>query len=142
MHLMAGTVNRHDILVIAILHLVIDIDSFIASILLQCILKLNIINEKIYTFLWFWLAVLALVSVLDFLLRLLILLVSPLRTLIIRNRMQGVSRSGLSTKLMRHCQIGDFLLLDMISKNMDPIHFSNAVDLLVRKFGEFSYIID
>ncbi len=42
----SGTIQRHDA---------------------QCVLPINIINEKIYVFLWFWFIILTVISVLNFL---------------------------------------------------------------------------
>ena len=44
-----------------------------------CILALNIINEKIYVFLWFWFVALALFSALAILYRMMMLLIPSLR---------------------------------------------------------------
>ena len=40
--------------------------SFIFLLLFQCVLPINIINEKIYIFMWFWFAVLAIITFFNF----------------------------------------------------------------------------
>ena len=40
--------------------------SFIFVLLFQCVLPINIINEKIYIFMWFWFAVLAIITFFNF----------------------------------------------------------------------------
>merc|ERR1712210_194978 len=51
-----------------------------------CILPLNIINEKIYVFLWFWFIFVAVVSAIHFLYRLAVMLIPQLRTNLLRAR--------------------------------------------------------
>lgn len=61
----SGTVTRHDGL---------------------CILALNIINEKIYVFLWFWFVAVAVFSAMAILYRMIVLMVPSLRTSVIMAR--------------------------------------------------------
>ena len=61
----SGTINRHDSL---------------------CILALNIINEKIYVFLWFWFVSVAIISALAILYRVVIFLVPSVRVTVIMGR--------------------------------------------------------
>ena len=61
----SGTITRHDGL---------------------CILALNIINEKIYVFLWFWFVSVAMISALAILYRVLIFLVPSMRVTVIMGR--------------------------------------------------------
>ena len=51
-----------------------------------CILALNIINEKIYVFLWFWFVSVAMMSALALLYRVVIFLVPSLRVTVIMGR--------------------------------------------------------
>ena len=61
----SGTITRHDGL---------------------CILALNIINEKIYVFLWFWFVSVAMISALAILYRVIIFLVPSMRVTVIMGR--------------------------------------------------------
>ena len=51
-----------------------------------CILALNIINEKIYVFLWFWFVSVAMISALALLYRLVIFLMPSIRVTVIMGR--------------------------------------------------------
>ena len=51
-----------------------------------CILALNIINEKIYVFLWFWFVAVAIFSAISILYRLIVLMVPSLRVGVIMAR--------------------------------------------------------
>ena len=67
----SGTITRHDGL---------------------CILALNIINEKIFVFLWFWFVLLALISALALVYRIAILSVPSLRVRVIMKKLHGLIR--------------------------------------------------
>ena len=107
----AGTIQRHDAL---------------------CILALNIINEKIYTFLWFWFIILAIITSIDFLVRILILLMPPVRMFLLRSRL-SVPQKDDADVITQRCSIGDWLLVDFLSKNMDTMIFSNVVSKLAKE---------
>ena len=107
----AGTIQRHDAL---------------------CILALNIINEKIYTFLWFWFIILAIITSIDFLVRIIILLMPPVRMFLLRSRL-SVPQKDDADVITQRCSIGDWLLVDFLSKNMDTMIFSNVVSKLAKE---------
>ncbi len=48
-----------------------------------CVLPLNIINEKIYIFIWFWLIIVTIISALALVYRLLVLVIPKLRVALI-----------------------------------------------------------
>ena len=101
----SGTVERHDGL---------------------CVLPLNIINEKIYIFLWFWFIILASITGMFLLYRLGVLFGAGIRTAMIQARSGRVSRDKIADILGEpglnyFQQIGDFFLLYLIAKNMDEV---------------------
>ena len=101
----SGTVERHDGL---------------------CVLPLNIINEKIYIFLWFWFILLASITGMFLLYRLGVLFGAGIRTAMIQARSGRVSRDKISDILNEpglnyFQQLGDFFLLYLIAKNMDEV---------------------
>ncbi|XP_046445811.1 innexin inx2-like [Daphnia pulex] len=107
----SGTIQRHDAL---------------------CILALNIINEKIYTFLWFWFIILAIITSIDFLARVVIVMMPPVRMFLLRSRLSAPQKDDADV-ITQRCSIGDWLLVDFLSKNMDTMVFSNVVGKLAKE---------
>jgi len=107
----SGTVERHDGL---------------------CVLPLNIINEKIYIFLWFWFILLASITGMFLLYRLGVLFGAGIRTAMIQARSGRVSRDKISDILSEPSlnyfqQVGDFFLLYLIAKNMDEVGMKELI---------------
>ncbi|CAG0917117.1 unnamed protein product [Notodromas monacha] len=86
-----------------------------------CVLAWNIINEKIYVFLWFWFVILAVVTALGFLYRLASVFYSPLRAkiLLLKN---AAAREEVEC-VLDQCHVGDWYFLSHISAEMDPRDF-------------------
>lgn len=91
-----------------------------------CVLPLNIVNEKIFVILWFWLITLAMVSTLAVLYRILLLSFPPLRTVMIMGQMRYIKRSTVS-KIVKHFGFGDWFVLYLLGKNMNPIIFKDLI---------------
>jgi len=92
-----------------------------------CVLPLNIINEKIYIFLYFWFIFLGAISAIWFIYRLLTIFSFDLRVNIIHARSdrmvpKELIRVALSNP--KHSgteRLGDYLLLYLITKNVNPL---------------------
>jgi len=112
----SGTLERHDAL---------------------CVLPLNIINEKIYIFLWFWLVALAAVTAVWLLYRLCTMFVLKLRVSTISARCGGLihkDRIVAALTIEDHNyfqQLGDYLLLYFITKNLSPMIMKDVFDAIV-----------
>merc|ERR1711874_782205 len=111
----SGTITRHDGL---------------------CILALNIINEKIYVFLWFWFVAVACISALAILYRVIIFLVPSMRVTVIMGRsLCQVDKDAVEDVLScpRHSwvdKIGDYFVVYLLSKNLPPIALKEVLEEL------------
>lgn len=94
-----------------------------------CVLSLNIINEKIYLFLWFWFIVLAVISSISLVYRVIVIFSPETRLYLFRSKVRLASPD--SVKLIcRKAMIGDWFILYQIAKNMDPSIFVEFVQEL------------
>ena len=98
-----------------------------------CILPLNIVNEKIYVFLWFWFILLAVVSGLALLYRLAVVLGSQARMYLLRAQARLAPRNEVEL-VARKCQIGDWFVLLLLGKNIDPLVYKELICDLARRF--------
>lgn len=111
----SGTITRHDGL---------------------CILALNIINEKIYVFLWFWFVAVAVFSAIAVVYRTVIILVPSLRVSVICARsLHQVDKSSVEAVL--NCpthswldQLGDYWIVYLLSKNLNPVAMKELLEEL------------
>ncbi|XP_050424115.1 innexin inx3-like [Adelges cooleyi] len=87
-----------------------------------CILSQNNLNEKIYLFLWFWFIVIAILSNLALLYRFAYITLSVIKRNQLVKMLKFTNNKYELTDLIKKLQIGDFLLLYFIGKN---IHFMN-----------------
>nr|XP_045616204.1 innexin inx2-like [Procambarus clarkii] len=90
-----------------------------------CVLPLNIVNEKIFIFLWFWFIIVAVCSGAGLLYRLATFLPIVRHTLLrVRSRLSD----SLTVRCVTHkCQIGDWFLLYQLAKNMDPLIYKEFI---------------
>jgi len=102
----SGTIQKHDAL---------------------CVLPINIINEKIYIFLYFWFVFLGAISAVWLVYRLLTIFSHNLRVNVIYARSERqVPKSKISACLSNPAhtgleRLGDYLLLYLITKNVNPL---------------------
>lgn len=98
----------------------------------MCILPINIINEKIYVFLWFWFILLAIFSGLVMGYRFVIFFWPRTRYVILKSRARLANPDYIEVILER-CKLGDWFLLDLLCKNMDSLNFRDVVNDLAKK---------
>jgi len=96
-----------------------------------CVLPINIINEKIYVMLWFWLLLLGALTLLSLLFNTLVFITPALRNFMLRSN--GSQRSGTLQKLEDICrllQFGDWMILYQLSRNMEGVVWAEFISEL------------
>ncbi|CAL8126486.1 unnamed protein product [Orchesella dallaii] len=99
-----------------------------------CVLPLNILNEKIFIFLWFWFVFLAMVSMIGLLYRLLTIALPSVRA----QRLQLIAAlcdERMVQRVSQQCGYGDWFLLCLLGKNMDPVFYADIISELAFCFG-------
>jgi len=97
-----------------------------------CVLPLNIINEKIYVFLWFWFIILTVITGMQVIYRFIVLAVPRLREILLKSR----SRLTMMYKVESVCRrqgMGDWFLLYQLGKNIDPLIFKEFIGELYKR---------
>jgi len=97
-----------------------------------CVLPLNIINQKIYSFLWPWFMFVSLVSLFNTIYRLAIMTVSQFRLKLLSMRVPMIPRDQL-VAICDKCEIGDWFVMYQLSKNIHPVIFTEFVADLLEK---------
>jgi hypothetical protein len=97
-----------------------------------CVLPLNIINEKIYVFLWFWFIIVAAISGIQLIYRLFCLFVPRMREMLLRARARLAPMYQVET-VCRRQGMGDWFLLYQLGKNIDPLVFKEFIHELHKK---------
>lgn len=95
-----------------------------------CILPINIVNEKIYIVLWFWFFFLCFLSSLNLIYRLMIVILSNLRTYTIKRQCihdDNLMKFERLHSIVSRMSLGKWFLLSLLIKNIDPI---NAIEIL------------
>ncbi|XP_012538838.2 innexin inx7 isoform X2 [Monomorium pharaonis] len=109
----SGTIQKHDAL---------------------CIMALNIVNEKIYTFLWFWFIILAVITGLGLVWRLLTILLHSRSTsfnkLVFSMACPGKYNPWNVLRVTHEYYFGDWLFLYYIAKNLDNYVFKELLQSL------------
>lgn len=104
-----------------------------------CVLPVNIINEKIFIFLWFWYVILSIVSGLVVLYRLALVVSKKLR-MILTNLRHKFSRDddhdikGKMATIIRKCGYGDWYIIYLLGKNISGLHFGDFILELYRLY--------
>ncbi|KAJ8981651.1 hypothetical protein NQ317_000879 [Molorchus minor] len=99
-----------------------------------CVLALNILNEKIYIFLWFWFIILAILSGLAIVYSAAVVLLPSTRETILRRRFRFGAPNAVDT-IIRKTQVGDFLLLHLLGQNTNQMVFNEILDEFVRRLN-------
>lgn len=99
-----------------------------------CILPLNIVNEKLYVFLWFWFLLLAGLTLINNISRVILMAMPRIRVYFLHVRLRFVSKEAINV-IIRRSRMGDWFMLYMLGQNMDAAIFSEVMTDLARRLG-------
>lgn len=91
-----------------------------------CILPLNVVNEKLFLFLWFWLFLLSFISFVMMIYRILLLTIPLARVYVLMAQGQFLSRRT-AWMVVKNITFGDFFLLYQLGKNLNPLVYKELV---------------
>uniref|UniRef100_A0A2A4K6A3 Innexin n=1 Tax=Heliothis virescens TaxID=7102 RepID=A0A2A4K6A3_HELVI len=99
-----------------------------------CILPLNVVNEKIYVFLWFWFVILGILTFITLVYRLVIIFSPRMRVYMMRMRFRLVRRDNVDT-IVRRSKMGDWYLLYILGENLDSVIFRDIMHEFANKLN-------
>lgn len=97
-----------------------------------CVLPLNIVNEKIYVFLWFWFIILTFLTFISLIYRFAVVIGPQLRLYLLRARSRLSPQDQIET-IAKKCEIGDWFVLYQLGKNIEPIIYKELISDLAKK---------
>lgn len=100
-----------------------------------CVLALNILNEKIYIFLWFWFIILSVLSGLAILYSAAIVMMPTSREAVLKRRFRSASAKQIEN-LIRRIQIGDFLMIHLLGQNINVTSYCEVLHSLMTHLNE------
>lgn len=95
-------------------------------------LPLNIVNEKIFVFLWFWFIALTILSGISLFYRVAVCFWPKVRLYLLRARSRLSSHEDVE-HIAEKCQIGDWFILYQLGKNIDPLIYKEVITELAQK---------
>jgi hypothetical protein len=98
----------------------------------MCILPINIVNEKVYIFLWFWFYFLAIMSFLAIIYRAITIFYPGVRVMATQSHCRIANTQAL-TSVLSQCRVGDWFIIDLLSKNLDTLNFKDLIFDLYRR---------
>lgn len=101
-----------------------------------CILPLNVVNEKIYIFLWFWFLILGVLTLGCVLYRVIIIMSPRMRVYLLRIRFRLIRSDDIRT-IVRYSKMGDWFLFYMLGENVDSMIFRDVMHELAHRVGQY-----
>ncbi|GBN31075.1 Innexin shaking-B [Araneus ventricosus] len=105
-----------------------------------CVMALNVINEKIYLFLWFWLIALSFLTFLAVFMDWLLVVSPNTRIYTLQTRFYLVDEKLLKI-LVQKGSYGDWLMVDLIGQNIDHVLFSEIVSDVAKQLTDHSKLV-
>ena len=94
-----------------------------------CVLPVNIINEKIYIFLWYWLVILTIITCIYLGYRLITFCSKSTRKATLRARANMLVDNEIVEGIIKKIGVGDWWFLCQLGANLDPVHFQSIVGI-------------
>ncbi|XP_025206032.1 innexin inx3-like [Melanaphis sacchari] len=94
----------------------------------MCILSQNVLNEKIYLLLWIWFLILAITSVFALIYKIVIITQIVKKKILLINIFRFTNNKQIISKLINKFQVGDYILLNLIEKNVNCIQFKEIME--------------
>jgi len=109
-----------------------------------CVLGMNIINEKIYVFLWFWFIILAIATGINLIYRLITLVLPGVRSKLVILEEYGLrhtpSQRGSMEKILASMTYPDWLILYYLAQCMDKQNFNQLITKMCERFSDDTHI--
>jgi len=99
-----------------------------------CILPLNIVNEKIYIFVWFWLLILGMLTFLVLVYRVAIIFSPYIRAFVLHLRYRRIKKECIDMVIGKS-YVGDWFLIYLLGQNIDSVIFKDVIHELAKKLG-------
>ena len=99
-----------------------------------CILPLNVVNEKIYIFLWFWMILLFILTFLMLIYRVISIFSPKLRAYAMYVQYRMVKRECINL-IIKKTKMGDWFLLYMLGRNINKTIHKELMHELAKKLG-------
>ncbi|XP_035734852.1 innexin inx2-like [Vespa mandarinia] len=94
-----------------------------------CVLSLNVMNEKVFFFIWFWLIFLMILGFLALFYRIIVFSQPRIRVYLLRASMRTLAHAKANT-IVRVLTFGDCFLLHRLAQNVSPIIYRELIDEL------------
>lgn len=96
-----------------------------------CVMVQNSVNSKIYVFLWFWFHILAVISAIQIICRIICAFIPSFRLRSFRSSSSLNCASDVET-VFRKLRVGDWFLLRMLQRNLNPMAYKELISQIAQ----------
>jgi len=93
----------------------------------------NIINEKIYIFLWYWFIILIIITGIYWIYRLLTIFSSAVRKAVLGWHTNGLVDSDTIEKVTNYLTVAEWFFLSQLGANLDPYFFKRLMEEILQQ---------